>query len=125
MEDKLKPLGLVKEQDLIAFIINLFGILQNEASDKEITITGNQITIRKREAEEINKLNADTKDLEKKIFSWLHDQTPVLYLDENESALLRHLIYAAYYFTTEKAEGSMRDKHFLKYYKYLKSNKFI
>jgi hypothetical protein len=105
-----------RSEATVNMVITLFAIIQNEGHNKEIKINGNNITIRERAPEEINKLNSDTHALQGKLLGMFHNPTPFLTLTDAESDLFRDCVHAAYYWMTEK-EGDKANEHpFMKHY---------
>jgi len=116
---------LLKEHDVLNYIITLFSILQNEASNKELIVESNKVFVRPKAKADINKLKTETSKLEQKIFDFLDNKTQQkLDLNKKESELLRHCSHAAYYFLTEKKYNfSSAQQAFIRFHEHYKKIK--
>lgn len=97
---KSKNISILKENDPISYLISLFHILREEASDKDWIQEGSQIRWIPKEP---NNIQLDYAELHNKVMSWMSDKGNLSSLDLNQvdSDILRKCSHAAYYFITE------------------------
>lgn len=95
-----REITLPKQEQPLSYLISLFHILREEASDKDWVQEGNKI---KWIPKEPNNIQLDYEDLRVKILNWMNDRGNVspLNLNKDETELLRKCSHAAYYFVTE------------------------
>src|SRR5687767_2076030 len=96
------PIIIQRSETSVNMVITLFAIIQNTGNAKEMTVEGNNIYIRKKLPEEIQRLNQDTTALQGKLLDMFHNPAPVVYLTSEESDLFRQCVHAAYYWMTER-----------------------
>lgn len=113
-----REITLPKQEQPLSYLISLFHILREEASDKDWVQEGNQI---KWIPKEPNNIQLNYDDLRVKILNWMSDRAnnSPLNLNSEESDLLRKCSHAAYYFITEDSyPPEKRSEKFVAFHEY-------
>lgn len=112
-----REIVIPKQEDPCSYLISLFHILREEASDRDWIAEGNAIRWIPKEP---NKdLQLDYTDLRNKTLNWMSDRgnNKPLELNQEESDLLRKCSHAAYYFITEEDyPEEKRSQKFIKFH---------